>query len=147
MQANWQQFWSPCRRGNTARCTLPDGEHPWLHVKPLDAAIGQVPVPYCPGGCHGRRFQIKPKNTNKIKKIPSFLTVDQCKQAKQFWDPKLTLYLPHWCNKLHTNGKPHYLSWRSQLHFELSNVVNGQKCKVINLEWSPRKTCGSYMSL
>ncbi len=23
--------------------------------------------------------------------------------------------------------KDHYLSWRAQLHFELSNVVNGQK--------------------
>jgi hypothetical protein len=24
-----------------------------LHLKPLDAAIGQVPVPYCPSGRHG----------------------------------------------------------------------------------------------
>jgi len=23
---------------------------------PLDAAIGRVFVPYCPGGCHGHRF-------------------------------------------------------------------------------------------
>jgi len=30
-----------------------------LHLKPLDAAIGQVPASYRPGGCHGRRFQIK----------------------------------------------------------------------------------------
>jgi hypothetical protein len=22
----------------------------------LDAAIRRVPVPYCPGGCHGRQF-------------------------------------------------------------------------------------------
>ncbi len=34
----------------------PDGAHPWLHAKPLDATIGQVPAPYLPGGCHGRRF-------------------------------------------------------------------------------------------
>jgi hypothetical protein len=27
-----------------------------LHCKPLDAAIGQVPAPYCPGGCHGQRI-------------------------------------------------------------------------------------------
>ncbi len=25
-----------------------------LHSKPLDAAIGQVPASYCPGGRHGR---------------------------------------------------------------------------------------------
>jgi hypothetical protein len=24
-----------------------------LYSKPLDAAIGQVPAPYCPGGRHG----------------------------------------------------------------------------------------------
>ncbi len=30
--------------------------HLWLHAKPLDGAIGQVPTPYCPVGRHGRRF-------------------------------------------------------------------------------------------
>jgi hypothetical protein len=30
-----------------------------FHSKPLDAAIGQVPVPYHPGGRHGRQFPIK----------------------------------------------------------------------------------------
>ncbi len=36
------------------RVASPDVAHPGLHSKPLDAAIGQVPVPYCPGGHHGR---------------------------------------------------------------------------------------------
>jgi hypothetical protein len=27
-----------------------------LHLKPLDAAIGRVPVPYRPGGHHGQQF-------------------------------------------------------------------------------------------
>jgi len=31
----------------------PKGAHPGLHLKPLDAAIGQVTAPYCPGGRHG----------------------------------------------------------------------------------------------
>jgi hypothetical protein len=35
---------------------IADGAHPGLHLKPLDAAIGRVPVPYCPGGRHGQRF-------------------------------------------------------------------------------------------
>ncbi len=35
----------------------PDGSHPGLHLKPLDAAIGRVPAPYCPGGRHGRRIR------------------------------------------------------------------------------------------
>jgi len=29
--------------------TSPNGACPGLHLKPLDAAIGQVPVPYFPG--------------------------------------------------------------------------------------------------
>jgi hypothetical protein len=32
----------------------PNGAHPWLHAKPLDDAIGQVPMPYCPGSRHGQ---------------------------------------------------------------------------------------------
>jgi hypothetical protein len=56
MQANRQQFRLLCHRGDTARCASPDGVHLWLHAKPLDAAIGQVPTLYCPGGRHGQRF-------------------------------------------------------------------------------------------
>jgi hypothetical protein len=33
-----------------------DGSHPGLHLKPLDAAIRQVPAPYCPSGRHGDEF-------------------------------------------------------------------------------------------
>ena len=40
----------------TTRDTSPDGAYPGLHLKPLDAAIGRVPVPYCPGGRHGQRI-------------------------------------------------------------------------------------------
>ncbi len=127
MQANWQQFWSPYRQGNTARCTLPNGAHPWLHAKPLDAAIKQMPAPYCTSGRHGQQFWMKPKCNNKTQLLPSFLMVDQCKKAKQFQDLKQTLYSHHQCDKLHTNVKHHNLCWRAQLHFELSNVVNGQK--------------------
>ncbi len=132
-QANRQKFWSPCRRGNMALCASPNGAHPWLHAKPLDAAIGQVPVAYCPGGRHGWWFWMKPKNTNKTQLLPSFLMVDRRKKAKQFWDPKQTLYSHHQCDKLRTNVKLHYLSWRAQLHFELSNIVNGQIEKLLTL--------------
>jgi hypothetical protein len=80
MQANQQQFRSPCHRGNTARCASLNGVHPWLHAMPLDAAFGQVPVPYCPGGHHGRRFRKDKKKTNKTQLLPSFLIVDQHKK-------------------------------------------------------------------
>jgi hypothetical protein len=50
------------------------------------------------------------QKTDKTQLLPSFLTVDQRNKAKQFRDPKQTLYSRHQCNKLHTNVKPHYLS-------------------------------------
>jgi len=34
----------------------PDRARPGLHWKPLDAATGQVPAPYRPGGRHGQRI-------------------------------------------------------------------------------------------
>jgi len=34
------------------RGALANTAHPGLHLKPLDAAIGQVPAPYRPGGRH-----------------------------------------------------------------------------------------------
>jgi len=37
----------------------PNGAHPGLHSKPLDAAIGRVPAPYPPGSRHGQRIRIK----------------------------------------------------------------------------------------
>jgi hypothetical protein len=41
---------------------LPNGAHLWLHAKPLDVAIGQVPAPYRPGGQYGQRFQKEKKH-------------------------------------------------------------------------------------
>ena len=49
----------------------PDGAHPGLHSKPLDADIGRVPAPYRPDGRHGRRIRIKHTNTNKTQLLPS----------------------------------------------------------------------------
>jgi hypothetical protein len=63
---------------------LPNKTHPWLHAEPLDATIEQVPMLYCPGGRHGQQFQMKQKNTNKTHLLPSFLTVDRRKKARQF---------------------------------------------------------------
>jgi len=62
-----------CRRinGNTTRGASPDGAHPGLHSKPLDAAIGRVPAPYRPGGRHGRRFRKNTQNTNKTQLLAS----------------------------------------------------------------------------
>ena len=44
----------------TARGALPDGAHPGLRSKPLDAAIGRLSAPYCPGGRHVRQIRMKP---------------------------------------------------------------------------------------
>jgi hypothetical protein len=40
---HWWYQW-PCRCGGTMRSALPNGAHPGLHSKPLDAAIRRVPV-------------------------------------------------------------------------------------------------------
>ncbi len=69
------------------------------------------------------------KNTTKTQLSASKPTVVLSKKAEHFWDPKQTLYSSHWCGKLHTNMKHHDSSYRAQLHFEPSNVVNGQKFK------------------
>jgi hypothetical protein len=49
----------------------PDGAHPGLHLKPLDAAIGRVPAPYCPGGCQVDEFERNTQNTNKTQLLAS----------------------------------------------------------------------------
>jgi hypothetical protein len=89
------QFQRPCGYGGAMRGASHNGAHPWLHAKPLDAAIGQMPTLYCPGGCHCQQFRMKQKNTNKTQLLPSFLTVDRRKKARQFCDPKQTLYSHH----------------------------------------------------
>jgi hypothetical protein len=52
--------------------TSPDGAHPGLHSKPLDAAIGRVHAPYRPGGHHGQRIRSKnTKHSNKTQLLTS----------------------------------------------------------------------------
>jgi hypothetical protein len=75
---------------------LPDGAHQWLHAKPLDATIGQVPMPYCLVAAIVNDFEKKRKNTNKTQLLPSFLTVDQRKKAIESQDPPGTLYSGPW---------------------------------------------------
>jgi hypothetical protein len=62
------------------RGALPNGAHPWLHTKPLDAAIGQVPAPYCPAAAMVNNFKKKKKYTNKTQLLASVLMIDQCKK-------------------------------------------------------------------
>jgi hypothetical protein len=53
------QFRFPWQCSGTTRSASPDGAHLGLHLKPLDAAISRVPVPYCPSSRHGRQIQMK----------------------------------------------------------------------------------------
>ncbi len=71
MQANRRRFRWPWRCSGTMRGASPDGAHPELYSKPLDAAIGRVPAPYRPDGRHGRRIRLKTQNTNKTQLLPS----------------------------------------------------------------------------
>ncbi len=88
---------------------------------------GKCPRCMAPAAAMVDNFDWNIKNTTKTQFLPSFLTVDRRKKAKQFRDPKQTLHSCHQCNKLPRNVKHQYSSWRAQLHFELSNIVNGQK--------------------
>ena len=42
--------------GGEMQGTSPNGAHPGLHSKPLDATIGQVFALHRPGGRHGQRI-------------------------------------------------------------------------------------------
>ncbi len=145
MQANRQWFWSLCRRRDTARCASPNGAHPWLYSKPLDAAIGQVPMPHCPNGRHGRQFWMKPKNTNKTQLLPSFLMVDQHKKDKQLWDPKqnplLTSSMQHGVYKCETL----LFKVKSSATFWAIKRINGQKFeKLLTLNKAQENLCAKY---
>ena len=46
-------FWWPWRCAGAIRSASPNAAWPGLHRKPLDAAIGRLLAPYCPGGHQG----------------------------------------------------------------------------------------------
>jgi hypothetical protein len=58
IQVNRWQFRLPYGCGGTTRAASPVRARPWLRLEPMDAAaaIGRVPAPYHPGGCHGQRI-------------------------------------------------------------------------------------------
>ena len=101
MQANQWQFRLPWWCSSTTRGASPDGAHPGLHLKPLDAAIGRVPAPYCPGGRHGRRFRKNTQNTNKTQLLASNYSTFRASCLWEFCntkderDPLLTSSMRH----------------------------------------------------
>jgi hypothetical protein len=109
-----------CRHWTSARAVLPR-QAPWLTI------LNET------------------KNTNKTQLLPNFITVDRRKKARHFQDLKRALYSRHQCNKLRTNVKDDYSSWRAQLHFELSNIVNGQKLeKLLTLNEAQENLWAKY---
>ncbi len=72
------------------RGASPNGAHPWLHAKPLDAASGKCLRRIAPAAAMIDNVE-KKKNTNKTHLLPSFRMVDQQEKAKQFQDPSGTL--------------------------------------------------------
>ncbi len=65
------QFRLPWRCSGTTRGASPNRARSGLHWKPLNAAIGKVPAPYCPGSCHGQRIRWNNTNTNKTQLLAS----------------------------------------------------------------------------
>ena len=83
----------PWQCSGTTRGASPDGAHPGLHLKPLDAAISRVLTSYCPGGRHGRRFRKNTQNTNKTQLLASnygtFRVLVFCENFNPKTDPLL----------------------------------------------------------
>ncbi len=83
-------------------------------------------------------FANAPQTTTKCRKTPQpkheqNTTLSQqllyffTSRAIYFHNPKGTLYSRHRCDKLRNNVRCHDSKGRHQLHFQLSNVVIGQK--------------------
>ena len=96
MQPNRWRFRLPCgcaMRGTT-RGASPDRAHPGLHSEPLDAAIGRVPLPYHPSGCHGRRIRWNNTKHKKTQLLPSnystFRSLVVCENFNPKMDPLLS---------------------------------------------------------
>jgi hypothetical protein len=70
-KADFWRYWLPWWCSSSTWGASPDRAHPGLHWKPLDAAIGRVSVPYCPGGLHCQRICWKHTNTNKTQLLAS----------------------------------------------------------------------------
>ena len=121
IQANRWRFRLLCGCGGTTRGRSPDGAHPGLHSKPLDAAIGRVLVSHRRGGRNGRRFWSKTQNTNKkLFLASSWPTVD--------WSQKLCeLSTPQIGPSTQLIDVTSFIE-----HFKLSNVVSRQNLKKLS---------------
>jgi hypothetical protein len=62
----WPFRW-PCGSGGAVPSALPSTAGLGLPYMPLDAAIGRVFVPYCPGGRHGHQFWRKKSRSGVVK--------------------------------------------------------------------------------
>jgi len=73
-----------------------------FHWKPLDAAIGRVSVPYCPGGLHCQRIHWKNTNTNKTQLLASnygtFWSLVVCENFTPQNRPPLLSSLMQWAS-------------------------------------------------
>ena len=101
MQASCWLFWLPCGCGGTTRGASPNGAHPGLHGKLLDAAIGQVPAPYRPGATMVDIFFDNTQSTIKTPFLASNYGTIQSLVVYENFSPKTKppTYSAHWCNK------------------------------------------------
>ena len=64
---------------NATCISLANAACPGLHWKPLDAAIGQLLAPYCPGGRQGTK-----QNNNNEKNTPTLLAIMMVMVMRQY---------------------------------------------------------------
>ncbi len=122
-----------CHVDAAVRC----GAHRQMeHIQGFNWSHRMLPLVEClsciaPAAAMVDEFERNTQNTNKTQLLASnyvrcFL-IASC--LWEFWDPKWTLYSAHRCDKLCLNVKHHDWSRRARGHFQLSNVVRGQKVK------------------
>ena len=81
---HWPFRWS-CGGFEAKHVASPDAACPGLQRKPLDAAIGQLIAPYCPGGHHGNNQHTDDANVPSLLAVSMAITMQWYYTARIAW--------------------------------------------------------------
>ncbi len=141
MQENCWQFWPPWGCVGAKWGSLPDEAHQGLQKKPMDATIGRVSAPYCPGCHNSHNFG------GKYKTLTKTVSLTELKSRENFWWERVFAYLcicivfciciEKTANKMEYRMKIHKVASK-QLFFPGSSTLFF--CMLVNLCKFPTKS-------